>query len=149
MKEGEKFSKDKIIQYLNGELDNSGKSELYNWIKKSDQNFRYYLELKEVWDLSALGKGMNGADTDSDWNEISDKINISATTTPVIRKIGVRFLRYAAIFIVGFGLALAGSYIHKNDLDDSTSYNQVIVPKGQKSIQDLQQNRREPKVTKT
>jgi transmembrane sensor len=132
MKEEKKFSKDKIIQYLNGELEESGKSELYNWIQQNDQNFRYYMELRESWNFSALGKGKSGADTDASWNKISNKIKV--TSSPGIHNFSYKLLKYAAVFIIGFGIAFACSVLIKSKSSNiSSGYNQIIVPKGQKS----------------
>lgn len=98
---------DLLVKYLLGETTVAETAEAEDWISLSEQNRRYFDELKLIWEKSLPETGNLNIDENKAWEKLQQKISHK----PVIRKINSStnyrsLLRIAAMFIavltVGF-----------------------------------------------
>ncbi|MCF8226234.1 MAG: FecR domain-containing protein [Bacteroidales bacterium] len=89
----------KIIQYLKGELNESQRLELADWVNASEENREYFTEIEDSWYAAAINQ-QGIFDAERAFSKQKKYLNRS---TPVSRIIKV--LRYAAaiIMLVSFG----------------------------------------------
>ncbi|KQB37064.1 FecR family protein [Flavobacterium aquidurense] len=79
-----------IYKYLSNEASEQEVQTLFEWIDASEENKKHFIALKKTWALAALSE------------------DVSKELTPVIsikpKKKSVQYLKYAAVFLVLFGL---------------------------------------------
>ena len=90
-----------LYLYLNQELDPQELAEVEEWIKENPRRFR---EIKSLWEKTAMDPSQIKPDTDKMWGNIM--AGVEQTNSRKERKLPVykTFLKYAAIFILGFGI---------------------------------------------
>jgi transmembrane sensor len=79
-----------IYKYLANEASEQEVEKLFDWIEASEENKKYFITLKKTWALTALSEDLS---TDS---------NPIFSIKP--KKKAIQYLRYAAVFLVLFGL---------------------------------------------
>lgn len=101
----ENISNELLAAFLCGELDDSGRATVEEWIAASDENRVAFNAFRRIWDLSALpANEMIAVDTASAWEKLSARISLAEeveSVTPVRRLWEERkfWLRVAAVFI--------------------------------------------------
>ncbi|MBN1181660.1 MAG: FecR family protein [Bacteroidales bacterium] len=63
-----------IIGFLQGELTDIEKNELFNWVGSDRKNTELFTSLYETWVISGAENGTRNADADTRWNEIQKYI---------------------------------------------------------------------------
>ena len=101
-----------IHSYLAGEADNTGITELLEWIKLSDENRQEFESMKKTWQAVEKSKIESKLNIDEDWEAIKTKTNLDKEEPKVIimesgeyqrPKFFRSFIRVAALFVL-FGV---------------------------------------------
>ncbi len=119
--------KTKIIAHLDGELKGEGLKELAEWIAKSDENARYYGQIKDIWEAS-LKDTAQIAETNDEWSRFL--LNIKKEYQSNIFRYSSNFqifFRFAAILIIGF--VFGGLVIYFSTIKEPV-YVTAIAPEG-------------------
>ncbi len=119
----------KLLAYIKGEITSEKTiSEILDWIELSEINQETYTNLKSLWVLT----GLNNLREENRVTEISVIKNKNMVVKKAIAWIG----KYAAIFV--FAFLLGAIFLHSYEImqtsDLSGTYNEIKVPKGEKSI---------------
>lgn len=96
-----KAIKAKIVAHLEGDLKGDGLEDLYKWLSKSEDNIRFYAQVKDIWEASLRNAGQV-AETQKEWSrflgiikkEYQSNIFRYSSNTQI-------FFRFAAILIIG------------------------------------------------
>ncbi|MGQ7868817.1 FecR family protein [Sunxiuqinia sp. sy24] len=118
-----------LMRYIQGQsLTDQEIASILDWIEVSDENRTTYNELKHLWVLSGLAK-VTPLKSSKFFNHSSSR---KILKLPSIHQ----YLKYAAIFIIAF---LAGCLAWQYSFFGSSHqlanvYNEVYVPKGEKSL---------------
>lgn len=127
---------DIISRYLAGEASPSEVQELINWLQQSEENRRFYFQLKNIWDLS----GGSGEVSEADTEEALD--NVIKKMSPLRKSPGLWRLwqKIAAILIIPLILAGALYFYFAGRPADTSSvpveearYNTVRTAHGNRS----------------
>ena len=121
-----KSIKTKIIAHLDGELRSDELNELYEWISKSDENSRYYTEVKDLWEASIFNAS-EIAETEKEWGRFVSEVNN--------RKLRLRYKnldwsfisKAAAILIAGIFI---GNLVSKYSIKKEPTFCTAIAPAG-------------------
>ena len=123
------MKRSKILAYVKGEInDKTEISEILDWIYSSENNQKEYSELKNLWVLSGL------ENFDSTQYLLQDKKDRSGYDKVI------QFVRsaskYAAVFVLAFLLGGLLIYLSGRGLDSfySAQFNEIVVPKGERSM---------------
>jgi ferric-dicitrate binding protein FerR (iron transport regulator) len=122
------MKEEKIIKYIKGEVSSEVDIvEMLNWIESSPENQKKYSILKNLWVVTALDHPGHV--------EIPDISQLKAHRLLFPGSLLGSLLKYAAIFVVSFGLgSLALLAFHRNEfLKLSQRYNIIEVPYGERS----------------
>ena len=125
-----KNSIDKLITgYLEDNLTESEMGDLYTWMNESEENARYFVKMKDLWETMLLDKS-EIADTRNEWNKIVDKINTGSKTGKEGKIINWRFsmLRKIAVLLVLGAMVAGGMYYVQRD--KTPEYITCMTPKG-------------------
>ncbi len=71
-----------LIKYLADELNAEEKNFVENWIYASEENRRYFEELKHVWNLAIVKQTLEKVNLDEEWNQFQE--NIAASEAKII-----------------------------------------------------------------
>jgi transmembrane sensor len=131
-----------IIQFIEGNIANTERPLVESWINANPQNREFFDKLKEVWmapdEIGALRKEY----IEKDWNNIFLRIQKSEDDsseelqTLIKRNSLKNFIRIAAsVLIIAsiLGAYLVGRYRQSQNKEPQLTYNEIIVPKGQRS----------------
>jgi transmembrane sensor len=142
--------KELIIKYLAGESTEDERLAVDRWIGEKAENKRYFDEIAFLWKVTGISREVGETEKRSDWDKLMESIGKKTDSDFIMqepmleesRRISStgsraflnRFLKIAAIFIVGFSFSWAAfSFLDRRPQSDSLSYTQVITDKGQKS----------------
>jgi ferric-dicitrate binding protein FerR (iron transport regulator) len=124
-----------LLQYIRNELPEEGALEVYRWITSSETNGKYFAELKNLWEASAIHNKKKEINIDLDKENEEIKRKIQSTKA---KKLSLSFIlntlqKIAAILFIP--LFLGSVYFLYNYFQDpdSDDYNKLLVPKGQRS----------------
>lgn len=135
-----------IAKYLLGIAGKEENSQLVEWLKKNEANKKYFGEVESIWNATEIVKNRDVINPDEAWEKIESKISprfikVQAShegKEPEIPAAIRTILRIAAIIVFTFGLSWGGFYIYyKKVFSASAAYNEVVVPRGSKSIINL------------
>lgn len=122
------MNEEKLIGYIRGKITSEAEiAEILVWIESSTENQKCYTQLKNLWVVTGL--------------EYPEPCEIPSFSIPKDKKVNYKdrllgyFLKYAAVFILAFGLGTLSLYfINKNETNDLASlYNTIEVPYGEQS----------------
>lgn len=124
--DSKKSIKSKIIAHLDGELDVDGMNELFEWIKQSKENERFFIQVKDIWEAT-LYNASEIAETEKEWNKF--RLNIKKRKLPIGSGLYIirNWWKVAAIFIVGL---IIGSLLIQLIGNSEPEYFTSIAPKG-------------------
>ena len=119
----------KILAYIKGEITSEKTiSEICSWIEQSQLNQETYTDLKNLWVLTGL-------------HNLKEESNVTGITALRNKNIGMKKAidwigKYAALFVFAFLLGAGSLYLFeiKQISRQSGIYNEIKVPKGEKSI---------------
>src|ERR1035437_4012353 len=123
----------KLINYLSGKASEEEISQLEEWIKSSTQNREYFLQVKNIWEVS--GKPFNPSDisTEEALEKVLQLTNIESQNPGL----GYYLQRVAAILFIPLmlGSFLWGRFTNANKSDSSNQvvYNEVFAAYGTRS----------------
>lgn len=119
--------KSKIISHLNGDIRHEEQQEILNWISMSEENARYYAEIKDVWEATHVN--MNAiAGTELEWTKFVRKVsNDDKTKNQKIGSDWRRFLSIAALLVAGI---LIGITVVKISPKNEQLFCTSTAPKG-------------------
>jgi ferric-dicitrate binding protein FerR (iron transport regulator) len=119
-----KSIKSKIIAHLNDELDTLELEELYKWIYRSEENARYYVKIKDLWEASIIHDS-EIADTKNEWNRFVNIISIRNKN----RKGYFLNSWYKIAVVLVFGLFIGGAIVKFVSVPEKV-YFTAFAPKG-------------------
>jgi transmembrane sensor len=143
-------SRELIIKYLAGESTEDERLAVDRWVGEKAENKRYFDEIAFLWKVSGISREVGETEKRSDWDKLMERIGKKTDSDFIMqesmreesRRISStgsraflnRFLKIAAIFIVGFSFSWAAfSFLDRRPQSDSLSCTQFITAKGQKS----------------
>jgi transmembrane sensor len=105
---------DLLVKYLLDETSAEERREVETWIAASEDHFRYFQQLKSVWDQSKTLASSSEINVDSAWNRFKNKIDKKEihVITPVKT---IPWLRIAAMLIIVAGIFLVTKLILRKD----------------------------------
>lgn len=92
-----------IIQYLDGTATTVEKKILLNWLKESEENLKEFSEIRDLW-LASNTNLSEDADTEQSLEQLRKRI-FADLKVKSYQPLYKSFIKYAAIFILAFGLA--------------------------------------------
>ncbi len=130
------INKEILISYFQGNTSPEENAEILSWLQDKKDNIVCFQELKDTWYLYQPVEHVTPEA--SEWDKIQNRILTNQSNIPQ-RKILPLVLKYAAVFLFGFTLYFVyDKLIAENDRIESlvhtqTQFNEIIVPKGEKS----------------
>lgn len=156
-----KSIKSRIIAHLDGELCGSELEKLLEWIEKSDENARYYTEVKDLWEASLFNIS-EIAETEKEWKRFVARVNNDRKNEFLLKRfLRVTYFRVAAILVLGIMIGVVTIHlVTKKDpvfctaIAPKGSISQTILPDstiiylnaGSKVIYSINTNRRKREV---
>ncbi|HEY3371873.1 MAG TPA: FecR domain-containing protein [Prolixibacteraceae bacterium] len=122
------MNEEKLIGYIKGEIISEAEIvEILDWIESSTENQKSYTQIKNLWVLSGLDH--------PDQVQIPPFAFPETNQLPFHKTFWISFLKYAAIFILAFGLGTMSVYFIKRSdhRDYSSLYNTIRVSYGEQS----------------
>jgi len=121
-----------IIRYFDGNITDSDLEELVGWIKSDQDNFKYFLEMQELWNYSSMTTS-----TEDDTGKIlSDFYKYVAEKDKSKRdqkKFANFFLRIAAVLVVAVVLNIVYQMMTGNrSLNSLKGISEISIPAGHK-----------------
>jgi ferric-dicitrate binding protein FerR (iron transport regulator) len=130
------ISLEALIQYIEGNAETSVQAQVESWLRSDKDHAVFFEKLKIAWNDYDKVKNLTAENIDSDWEYILNHIDSGQRI--IYAKSGFRtVLGYAAAIIilaVSVGVAyFAGRSNTKVSDNQTIVYNEIIVPKGEKS----------------
>lgn len=126
-----------VTAYFEGRLGESEKAVLLKSLKEDTELRKLFYSYKLIYDISGTGLEHVNAQTDGEWAKTAQEIKPDLDEIDKKEKVRplISLLRYAAILILGAGIAYLGFFIINNSKPVGNCYseNEIIVSKGQKS----------------
>ncbi len=131
-----------LIQYIEGSIDPSVKLTVENWIQSNDRNAIFFNKIKNTWiDLDNI-KDFDSEIVDHDWAVILNQITNAKENR--LAKIEIKktqwfpksWMQAAALILIVVSVAggyFLGHSLSKNIENEPLVYNEILVPKGEKS----------------
>jgi len=125
---------DQILAYFNGQLSPGEEEKILRWIKETDANRKYFLEIKK----SLNPEKMKHPLLSGSYAELKNKILINQQfriSTGKIRRLQVSYSRIAAMFVLAAILGFAAAYLLNGNLFEGSKivWFETQVPRGEKS----------------
>lgn len=114
-----------IIAELDGDISIQEKEQLYKWMSKSENNTRYYTEIKDLWEAS-LSNTAEIAQTSREWERFTNRIAAHPNKAE-LRFSRVNWYRVAAVLVIGL---LVGNLIFQNFKSEVPVYLTSVAPEG-------------------
>jgi ferric-dicitrate binding protein FerR (iron transport regulator) len=122
--------KEKIVAYLQGELSKEELEMLAAWISRSEENARFYTQIKDIWEASRIDFS-EIAETEKEWKKFISGISRNETrerqSTNVFFK---KFSRIAAILTIGI---IVGNLVYHEMNKQEPLFFTSIAPEGSMS----------------
>ncbi|MDP4208682.1 MAG: DUF4974 domain-containing protein [Bacteroidota bacterium] len=129
-----------ILQFIEGDADPEISVRVQSWLDADNANQAYLRKIKEAWGSISNLKDFDQSTVDADWANVLAKINEKKAQTIKGKKVNLLhgynvWLRVAVVFILA--VFLSGIlYIlnrHFSIGSGEIAYNEIVVPKGQRS----------------
>ncbi len=114
-----------IIAELDGDISLEDRTYLYNWISKSEDNKRYYAQIKDLWEAS-LADVFGFVEVSKEWERFNNRI---AARPKINKKKSIKITWYRVAAIIVIGLLIANLLIENFKTKDQ-SYYTAIAPTG-------------------
>ncbi|NJK94613.1 MAG: hypothetical protein HC905_06530 [Bacteroidales bacterium] len=120
-----------IRNYLDGTLTQDDISVLGKWVEASEENKKYYQQVKNIWEISAVAKADIHISADTAFDKVLGKITEKSNK----KSFYFYIQRVAAILLIPLILAgfLLGRYSENKAYNSSVIYNEVYAPAGTRS----------------
>lgn len=90
-----------ILKYLYKTTSPDEDTFLLQWLEESEDNSRYFRSLKDAHDLGQLEYNLQNSQVNQQWNKFGKRISQKEGKSSTSRYL-ITFMRYAAVFILGF-----------------------------------------------
>ncbi|WP_347840578.1 FecR domain-containing protein [uncultured Draconibacterium sp.] len=124
-----------IIAELDGNISVDEKELLYNWIAKSENNLRYYSQIKDLWEAS-IKDASKIAQTSREWERFTQRVAIQPQDNKWKIKLSLWY-RVAAVLVIALLLAnllyqefKAAEPVYFTSMAPEGSVSQTILPDG-------------------
>lgn len=136
MRDQKKYEK-LIFRSFSDSINKEEEKELQNWLREDPGHRSFYEKMSTAWLVSGIYDPKKKDHQNEDWQAIRRKLHLSEPFTnkkDPTRSVLPSFLKYAAVFIVAFGMAWAVyHFIPAPAQKNKITYNQIITRKGQKA----------------
>lgn len=129
-----------IVKYLEKQISETEKQQLFQWIYSNPENEHFFYNLKDIWETVQFNEIVRTADTETEWRKFShaafrkeSTLTVSTPKRNTIKKKLYTALKIAALVIITFG---AGFFVQKL-IPEKTTYTSINVPYGAKSKLEL------------
>ncbi|TAJ11520.1 FecR family protein [Marinilabiliaceae bacterium JC017] len=95
------MNKNQIWKYITGELDETEAQKVAQWIKQDKSRIRLYADMKKTWALTGQSHQYTPRDVSNNYT----RFNKRYLTSPKRHTLTSQWLKYAAIFILAFGVS--------------------------------------------
>lgn len=127
-------NKDKIAQFLQGQLSEEEQVQFLEWVYSNAENKKEYFQQKDIWDSYKMHSEKEKIDVKREWMILSNRIDIlNAPKIISLKKNFTLWMRVAAVIIVVFGLGWTANVILESIKVPEQIVHQLEVPKGQRS----------------
>ncbi len=122
-----------IISYFTGSLSEEEARDLISWLEKSDENRKYFIELKQTWELTGIITGGEFHE-DEGFSAIQNKImDRGIRKIPAreirIRRSGIIKIAASVVFLFTAAAFTLMLFDRKNTFNEDTFF-EAIAPKG-------------------
>lgn len=125
--DSKKSVKQLIIAHLDGELSGGEIKWLEDWISRSEENAKYYVKIKDLWDAS-IADASRVAETEAEWSKFLLKISREVKSNIFSFSTNVQIIcRFAAILVLGI---LIGGLVVEYSAKQDPKYITAVAPKG-------------------
>lgn len=91
--------KNAIKKYLEGSADDKEKTILFGWLKKSEENTRFFLEMKDLFFLEKNVEALSKFDSDKAYNEFIQRKGVQKKAMLRLKFVGI-VVFFVALFLV-------------------------------------------------
>lgn len=119
------FNDENIAKYLSGDLDEIHIEQMERDLLSDKEKEEQMKDLTRIWEKSAELAQVDAMNVDADWDKVSSRMGFKHKT----KKLSARkyFIRFAALFILAFGLAYFFNTTIKQTADiTKTDYYQLV-----------------------
>ncbi|RNC63387.1 FecR family protein [Proteiniphilum sp. X52] len=116
-----------ILRYLHKTSSPEEQELLLKWLEESEVNRQYFRSLKDAHDLGKAGISLRNSRVDQQWKNFEKQI-INKNNKTGISRYFTPFLRYAAVFTLGFICFQAIFYLTRQD--ENNIFNPTIIETG-------------------
>ena len=119
-----------ILKYIKGLSTPEEKKLMLNWIEESDNNRKYYLEIRKLWDLSLIASNDSEHIYNDEYEIIQNRLTQAKQSSAKknIRRIMFNIGKIAAVAVLA--VLLSQYFFMKYQDNENISYNNVEVPIG-------------------
>ena len=119
-----------IVKFLSGEISPEEQSSMSVWINESDENRKYFLELKNIWETAHPSFDPTDIDAEKAHRALLKQIKPTpAHKMPFL----LWFQRVAAILIIPVLIFAAAQYNQNSKRKSTVAYQEILSPLGMKS----------------
>ncbi|MCF6366628.1 MAG: FecR family protein [Bacteroidales bacterium] len=119
-----------ILKHLSGELNNSEKKQLFDWIEESKENKSTFNEYQKAWDMSdsSIIPEIEAIDVNAEWKMFKNKVGFDdkVLIPKKIEKKKFSLLRIAAVISTIILLGIASLYVFNPKQEVLFAQNEVI-----------------------
>ncbi|WP_321309536.1 FecR domain-containing protein [Marinifilum fragile] len=127
-------NKDKIAQFLQGQLSEEEQIQFLDWVYSNAENKKEYFQQKDIWDSYKMHSEKGKINLKREWRILSNRIDLlKIPKTYTIKKSFALWMRVAAIVIVVFGLGWGANMFLNSMNKPEKLVHKLEVPKGQRS----------------
>lgn len=126
--------KEKIIDFIEGRLSDSQRSDFMDWLQEDPRNKEDYFREKDLWDAYAMNTHKVRINIHDEWRVLENRIR--SCSKPLVesgQKSLSFWIRIAAMLVIVFGLGWASNFIVDYYPGNTEISHQLLVPKGQRS----------------
>jgi transmembrane sensor len=130
-----------LVKYLTGSATETERNEALSWMQMNDENQRYFNELRDVYEAAKLTQYPNEYNADLSWEKVKSRHykRLATTLQPDSEKKRrlpfKELLKYAAIFLIGLSLGVAGylSLNRNQKISSKIVWNTIEAPFGSRA----------------
>jgi transmembrane sensor len=108
-----------VVKYITGTATGSERQEVLSWLKESNDNRRYFDELKDIYEAAKSVQESTSYNTEKSWERVKSKHyrhqleKLQENNSNDSRKLWKEIMRYAAIFTVAITALFYGLFLTK------------------------------------
>ncbi len=131
-------NKAKILQFLQGELNEEDQIRFLDWVYSCPENQKEYFQQKDIWDSYKMQSEKGIVNVKREWRTLSNRLDIFKNTNTITLNKNIGFwMKIAAIIVVVFGLGWSSNLVSDFLIVQDDIVHKLEVPKGQRSKLEL------------